>query len=82
MKRLPRRESLSHVKNGSVAAIAATYTKQASDIFLPEAESPATFKDAYLLLSNRVDKPKDVAIAYAKRWRIEVFTVWLSRISG
>lgn len=56
-----------------VAAIAATYTKQASDIFLPEAESPATFKDAYLLLSNRVDKPKDVAIAYAKRWRIEVF---------
>ncbi len=49
------------------------WAKQTSDLFLPETELPATFKDSYLLLSNRVDKPKDVAVAYAKRWRIEVF---------
>ena len=58
-----------------IAAIAATYEKQASesDIFLPEAELPAIFKNAYLLISNRVDRPNDVAITYIKRWRIEVF---------
>ncbi len=58
-----------------IAAIAATYEKQASDsdILLTEAEPPATFKNAYLLISNRVDMPNDAAIAYVKRWRIEVF---------
>lgn len=58
-----------------IAAIAATYEKQAVEgsIVLPEEECPATFKDAYLLISNRVDAPEEAATAYAKRWRIEVF---------
>lgn len=58
-----------------IAAIAATFEKQASEseIFLPETELPATFKNAYLLISNRVDRPNDATNAYAKRWRIEVF---------
>ncbi|QNB48249.1 transposase [Thermanaerosceptrum fracticalcis] len=58
-----------------IAAIAATYEKQAVEgsIVLPEEECPATFKDAYLLISNRVDTPEEAATAYAKRWRIEVF---------
>lgn len=33
----------------------------------------ATFCGAYLLISNRVDSPKDVVQSYAKRWKIEVF---------
>ncbi len=58
-----------------IAAIAATYEKQAVEgsVILPEEECPATFKDAYLLISNRVDAPDEAASAYAKRWRIEVF---------
>ncbi len=58
-----------------IAAIAATFEKQASEpeIFLPETELPETFKNAYLLISNCVDRPNDAAIAYVKRWRIEVF---------
>ncbi|WP_243270074.1 transposase [Thermanaerosceptrum fracticalcis] len=58
-----------------IAAIAATYEKQAVEgsIVLPEEECPATFKDAYLLISNRVDTPEEAATAYVKRWRIEVF---------
>ncbi|MDA8212464.1 MAG: transposase [Clostridia bacterium] len=57
-----------------IAAIAATFEKQAegNDI-LPEEELPATFKDVYLLISNRVDAPEEAAMAYAKRWKIEVF---------
>jgi len=58
-----------------IAAIAATYSKQADDakVVLPEEEAAATFRDAYLLISNRVDAPEEVANAYVKRWRIEVF---------
>lgn len=58
-----------------IAAIAATFEKQAAkgDAILQEEELPATFKDAYLLISNRVDAPEDAARAYAKRWKIEVF---------
>lgn len=58
-----------------IAAIAATYEKQATEgsVILPEEEIPAVFKDTYLLISNRVDAPEDAARAYAKRWRIEVF---------
>lgn len=32
-----------------------------------------TLKDAYLLISNRVDAPEEAARAYTKRWKIEVF---------
>jgi hypothetical protein len=58
-----------------IAAIAATYAKQApeADIFLPEDELPATFQGIYLLISNRFDAPEEAASTYVKRWRIEVF---------
>jgi hypothetical protein len=57
-----------------IAAIASTFEKKADeDILLPEEECPATFKDAYLLISNRFDAPEEAADAYVRRWRIEVF---------
>ena len=59
-----------------IAAIAATYEKQATttdNLILQEEEVPATFKNVYLLISNRVDVPEEAAKAYTKRWRIEVF---------
>jgi hypothetical protein len=36
-------------------------------------ESPATYRGAYLLISNRFDAPKEALETYVKRWRIEVF---------
>ncbi|TVY10350.1 transposase [Paenibacillus cremeus] len=36
-------------------------------------ESPATYRGAYLLISNRYDAPKEALQTYVKRWRIEVF---------
>ncbi|UJF35761.1 transposase [Paenibacillus hexagrammi] len=36
-------------------------------------ESPATYRGAYLLISNRYDAPKEATQTYVKRWRIEVF---------
>lgn len=57
-----------------IAAIAATYQKQATeDCLLQEEEVAATFKNSFLLISNRADAPHEAALAYAKRWRIEVF---------
>lgn len=37
------------------------------------AESPATYRGAYVLISNRYDAPKEALKTYVKRWRIEVF---------
>jgi len=58
-----------------IAAIAATYEKQAAEgsVILPEEECPAIFKGVYLLISNRVDAPEEAARTYTKRWKIEVF---------
>lgn len=36
-------------------------------------ELPATYKGAYLLISNRHDAPREALQTYVKRWRIEVF---------
>jgi hypothetical protein len=36
-------------------------------------ESPATYRGAYVLISNRYDAPKEALQTYVKRWRIEVF---------
>lgn len=44
----------------------------AIDIADPD-EKAAHFKGAYLLISNRFDAPEQAVIAYAKRWKIEVF---------
>lgn len=38
-----------------------------------QGEDPATYKGAYLLISNRYDVPKEVVQSNGKRWRIEVF---------
>lgn len=38
-----------------------------------EVESPATYRGAYLLISNRHDAPEEALRTYVKRWRIEVF---------
>lgn len=62
-----------------IAAVVAMRLKedeQFSDSDLAEAEkeeSPATYKGAYLLISNRSDAPKEALQTYVKRWRIEVF---------
>jgi len=57
-----------------IAAIAATYQKNATEGgLLQEEEAAATFKNSFLLISNRADAPHEAALAYAKRWRIEVF---------
>jgi len=40
---------------------------------LKEDEAPATYKGAYLLISNRCDAPEEALRTYTKRWRIEVF---------
>lgn len=42
------------------------------DIANPD-EKAAHFKGSYLLISNRYDLPEEAVIAYAKRWKIEVF---------
>ena len=36
-------------------------------------DSLATYKGAYLIISNRYDVPKQALAVYGKRWRIEVF---------
>jgi len=68
-------KSITRHRYTPIAAIAATYSKKPDDcsVVLPEEEAAATFRDAYLLISNRVDAPEEAADAYAKRWRIEVF---------
>lgn len=59
-----------------IAAIVATRLKEdeASKKELSEGdETPATYKGAYLLISNRYDAPEEALQTYVKRWRIEVF---------
>lgn len=57
-----------------IAAVAGTYTPpDDSNGFLFERETAATFKNIYLLISNRFDLPEKVAEIYVKRWKIEVF---------
>lgn len=41
---------------------------------LQEEDESATYKDTYLLISNRYDAPEEVAAVYVKRWRIGVST--------
>jgi len=58
-----------------IAAVASTYKKAADPIdgLIQEEDETATYKDAFLLISNRSDAPVEVAKVYTKRWRIEVF---------
>lgn len=43
-------------------------------------DQPASYRGAYVLISNRVDVPDEVFSVYAKRWRIESFFVVPSKI--
>jgi hypothetical protein len=60
-----------------VAAVVATRLKEdaAEDSVTAEieGEATATYKGAYLLISNRFDVPEQALRTYVKRWRIEVF---------
>jgi hypothetical protein len=62
-----------------IAAIVAMRLKEDEQISDSEAidhdsdDSPATYRGAYLLISNRHDAPRDALQTYVKRWRIEVF---------
>jgi len=61
-----------------VAAVAVMKLKedQTSEASLisqsPDMQPAATYKGAYLLISNRFDVPEQVVAAYQKRWRIEI----------
>lgn len=46
--------------------------REVIDIADPD-EKASHFKGAYLLISNRADSPEQAVIAYANRWKIEVF---------
>lgn len=61
-----------------VAAVVATRLKEdeepaATREIDDENNTPATYKGAYLLISNRHDIPLKAVGTYVKRWRIEVF---------
>lgn len=59
-----------------IAAIAAIRLKEDEDggALLEESEeSPAEYRGAYLIISNRQDIPERALEVYGKRWRIEVF---------
>ncbi len=61
-----------------VAAVAAMRLKEDEHPETNSAETegedgPATYKGAYLLISNRHDVPEEALRTYVKRWRIEVF---------
>lgn len=44
-----------------------------------EEDESATYRDAYLLISNRYDAPQEVATVYVKRWGMKYFTARSNR---
>jgi hypothetical protein len=57
-----------------IAAVAAIRLKEdETEVDDGEDEDTATYKGAYLLMSNRHDAPREALAVYGKRWRIEVF---------
>ena len=69
-------KSITRQRYVPIAAVAATMSHSTSaDVLMPmvKEEAVATYQDAYLLLSNRVDTPDIAAEVYGRRWRIEVF---------
>ena len=59
-----------------IAAVAAIRLKEDEDggaLFEENEESPAVYRGAYLIISNRHDVPEKALEVYGKRWRIEVF---------
>jgi len=70
-------ESVNTYRYVPIAAVAGSIDKSAcsneKQEVLPEDDEAAKFQNAYLLISNRWDKPDTVAQTYLKRWKIEVF---------
>mgnify|MGYP001388090595 FL=1 len=58
-----------------IAAVAAIRLKEEEEAVseIDKNDDPATYKGAYLIISNRHDAPKEALAVYGKRWRIEVF---------
>ncbi|WP_240489077.1 transposase [Cohnella thermotolerans] len=60
-----------------IAAVVATRLKEDEETAHGKTdddnESPATYRGAYLIISNRHDVPLQALGTYVKRWRIEVF---------
>src|SRR5690606_23610861 len=58
-----------------IAAIVAQRLQEDKERFPTEndLDDPATYKGAYLIISNRHDEPRQALEVYGKRWRIEVF---------
>lgn len=56
-----------------IAAVAAMRLKEDDSEATETEEAPATYRGAYLLISNRYDAPEEALRTYVKRWRIEVF---------
>lgn len=58
-----------------IAAVAAIRLKEEGEAVCTDdkEDDPATYKGAYLIISNRHDAPKEALAVYGKRWRIEVF---------
>ncbi|MBU8711154.1 transposase [Brevibacillus parabrevis] len=72
----PKGKQVTKQRYVQVAAVVAMRLKEDE---LPESDSvqaelvEATYKGAYLLISNRYDAPEAALQTYVKRWRIEVF---------
>lgn len=60
-----------------IAAVVAMRLKEdiekAENDILENTEDAATYRGAYLIISNRFDIPEEALNTYVKRWRIEVF---------
>lgn len=58
-----------------IAAVATIRLKEDEEAVseMDKDDDPATYKGAYLIISNRHDAPKEAFAVYGKRWRIEVF---------
>jgi hypothetical protein len=61
-----------YVRIAAVVAMRLKEDEEACDTE-KQVEPPATYKGAYLLISNRFDVPEEALMTYVKRWRIEVF---------
>jgi hypothetical protein len=79
-----RGEAKKKYRYTAIAAVVAMRLKEDEEAEqdLPEdndEEKPATYRGAYVLISNRVDAPDEVLPVYVKRWRIEVFSAGRNR---
>lgn len=62
-----------YVPIAAVVAIRLKEDEEAAMVAEEGTDSLATYKGAYLIISNRHDAPKQALEVYGKRWRIEVF---------